>query len=248
MKKVFFIVGPARSGTTFLASLLEDSKLIYFEEPNSIWKYKNVNFDSDVLSSDDVSHKKSAFIRKYFISKAEKAGVDIVLEKTPSNCFRLDYVKAVFPEAKYIFVERNLGEIATSARKKWLYEVDPNTKRLFGDDRSHKKRQLVLMIKRFMDIPLVDMPLYLGKVFSELSFSLFGRKRKVWGPRYDGILSDVENLSEYEVCYKQAKLSYEAIYKFIKSLPAEDYVVVEYDEMTRDPDRVSSLVKKFMCI
>ena len=66
---ITFVIGPARSGTTFLVSLLKDEDIIYIDEPNPIWKYSNVKKNHDELEASDVTPKIAEYIRNFFYKK-----------------------------------------------------------------------------------------------------------------------------------------------------------------------------------
>jgi hypothetical protein len=47
-----------------------------------------------------------AYIRKFFSSKAE-AGKDFIVDKTLSNIFRIDFIREVFPESRFLHIVRD---------------------------------------------------------------------------------------------------------------------------------------------
>lgn len=242
--RVFIIVGAARSGTTFLASLIAGDDVCYIEEPNIIWMYRNASSKDDCLTADHASEKVIRYIRAQFSRKLRKSGASILLEKTPSNCLRLPFVHTVFPEAKFIFVERDIDDVAKSAYKKWTREEDANTEKLYGG--GHKRRQLLLMIKRFLSVSLLDVVYYMPKIYQELSFFFIGRKRVQWGPRYFGMTDDLKRLGIEELCFKQARECQDAAAEFRSGLSTNDYIVVSYDEVKRASDEVANKVRIFM--
>jgi hypothetical protein len=241
---IFIIVGAARSGTTYLASLITGDDVCYVEEPNIIWMYRNASSKDDCLTTDHASEKVIRYIRTQFSRKLRKSGAKTLLEKTPSNCLRLPFVRAVFPEAKFIFVERDIEDVAKSAYKKWTKEEDANTEKLYGG--GHKRRQFVLMFKRFLSVSLLDVVYYVPKIYQELSFFVIGRRRVQWGPRYFGMREDLKRLAIEELCFKQAQECQEAAAAFRSSLSKNDYIVVRYDEMKRASNEVTNKVRVFM--
>ncbi|MBU1833735.1 MAG: sulfotransferase [Gammaproteobacteria bacterium] len=244
--KVVIIVGPARSGTTFLASLIQGGSILYLEEPNLIWSYRNYNQDHDQLNKDDARNEVTQYIRKRFFGKLVRANKEILLEKTPATCLRLPFVEAIFPEAKYIFLERDVCQIANSAERKWLSEIDSNTKRIYGEGKNHRFRQVVLQAKKLFDAPLVDWVHYGKRIFSEMAFMLFGVRRRVWGPRYIGIKEDLKVSPINVVCKKQAEICLEMARSFRDELPPHKYIVVSYDDLKSKPLQVRDCVQGFM--
>ena len=229
--KIIFIIGPARSGTTFLANKLNLADTIYFNEPNHVWKHRLGYKKIEELSLKDVTDKARDYIRNYFFSKALRSGKEIILEKTPTNCLRLDYIYEIFPEAKFIFIKRKTDDIALSAYKKWTSEIDSNTKYIYSGNKNHKLRHFKEKFKLTLDIHPYDLLFYLPRAFSEIMFLLFGIKRKVWGPRYNNIFQDLELMSIKEVCLKQAKICQEKVEVFKSNIPDCRYAEVTFEDI-----------------
>jgi hypothetical protein len=219
---------------------------LYLEEPNLIWTYRNCSRYHDELNQQDASDKVSKYIRKRFSAKLKNSGKLILLEKTPANSLRLPFVKTIFSQARFIFLERDVSEIALSAECKWVSEVDNNTKKIYGDKKSHKYRQFTLQVKKFLDSPLVDWPFYAGKILTELAFLVLGVKRKVWGPRYKGMAGDLDKYSIGYVCHKQAEICIEKSRQFRDTLPEERYIIVDYSLLKKQPDLVKEKVFHFI--
>lgn len=185
--KSVIILGPPRSGTTLLGRIFSShASFSYVEEPNVIWRYKNwarlghEEFEVDDASADVVSH-----IRKNILRKAVNVGFgeNFLVEKTPANSLRPEFVKRIFPDGKYIVLMRHPDDVIPSIENKWLYESDSNAARL---NDMKVGRQIRLQAKKFTDISFSDLPFYFKVAFSEILFSIFGRKRRYWGPQYDG--------------------------------------------------------------
>ena len=121
LKKVnqpIFILGTGRSGTTLLGMLLSMHKSAsYLNEPKALWHsvfpYEDIigNYSSTKaryrLGADDVkagviknAHKLYGFYLRFL-------GSDRVVDKYPELIFRMEFVKAIFPDAKFLFIVRN---------------------------------------------------------------------------------------------------------------------------------------------
>ena len=96
---------------------------------------------------------KSAYRRKYF-NKAAK-DKEFMFEKTPANCLRIDFMKSIFPDAKFIFIERNKVDVIKSMVNKWRYEIDSNTTKIYNVG-SHKIRHFQSQLIRLKNAPLID--------------------------------------------------------------------------------------------
>jgi hypothetical protein len=106
---IAFLIGPARSGTTMLGyqTLSRHPDIEYWGEPVYLWRRGHVYNRYDNLNEEDLTSGLRDYLRKKFASKLEKSGKKLLVEKTPSNCFRIKYLQSVFPEAKFIYVTRD---------------------------------------------------------------------------------------------------------------------------------------------
>lgn len=113
-----FIVGMGRSGTTALGSVLSIHKDFgYLNEPKALWN--KVFPQDDVIGSYSVSPGQYRVLgsevgraeiiranRLYTVFK-KLVGAKIVLDKYPEILFRIEAIKKIYPNAKFIFISRN---------------------------------------------------------------------------------------------------------------------------------------------
>ena len=139
---IVFLVGCGRSGTTLLSSLIGScSNTHILNERRDLWHkvfpelniWDNINSVLDFKNS-EYNTKKNKKIRSVFFKEAERNKKNNILEKLPINCFRLNFINKVFPEAKFIVIKRNPLEVAASIEEKigkgnW-YGVNDNKLRL----------------------------------------------------------------------------------------------------------------------
>lgn len=118
-----FIVGCGRSGTTFFAqTLAKHSGVRYFNEPRAYWHLIDKRTD-DIglygpagtlqLNSSDVTQENLNFCHLFFPKMREKK-LPIIIDKTPSNVFRLNWLKQLYPGAKFINIVRNGNKVLSS--------------------------------------------------------------------------------------------------------------------------------------
>lgn len=121
-----FILGCGRSGTTILGKVLsKHGKITYLNEPRDLWS--SAYPETDVwtsnahtfggkihLSAADVDGGKSRRIRRMFRFESLISGRPVLIEKLPINNFRLGFIRAIFPKARYIHIYRNGLEVASS--------------------------------------------------------------------------------------------------------------------------------------
>jgi hypothetical protein len=143
-----FILGCGRSGTTILGTALsKHSQIVYLNEPRHLWfaAYPETDVWTTraaarggrlVLTAADANEQKSARLRRLFWLQSLVTRKPLVVEKLPINAFRLELLRAVFPEARFIHIYRNGLEVARSINR------DVERRHWFGANR-YKWQQLV---------------------------------------------------------------------------------------------------------
>ncbi|HEY9035791.1 MAG TPA: sulfotransferase [Pseudomonadales bacterium] len=127
-----FIVGCGRSGTTILGhTLAQHAAIAYLNEPRDYWAAAFPQSDIWTLAAPlragkleldaaDVNAKGRERIRRCFGYEQHRHGGNVLLEKLPENAFRLPFLHALFPDARYIHVWRHGVEVARSIENKIL--------------------------------------------------------------------------------------------------------------------------------
>ena len=128
LKKVHrpvFLIGTGRSGTTILGVVLSIHKEIGFlNEPKALWH--SAFGDEDLIGSYSshpghvelterhASNEVSRRMRRLYGAFLRFSGSGRVLDKYPELVFRTRFVKALFPDAKFLFLHRNGWDTCTS--------------------------------------------------------------------------------------------------------------------------------------
>lgn len=118
VKKPIFILGTGRSGTTVLGMVLSMHHDVGFlNEPKALWHA--VHPEEDIigsytrqsaryrLSAEEASVERVVDAHKLFGAYLTATMSERVVDKYPELIFRLPFVKAIFPDAKFIFLVRN---------------------------------------------------------------------------------------------------------------------------------------------
>ncbi|MCG3170762.1 MAG: hypothetical protein CALGDGBN_02330 [Pseudomonadales bacterium] len=124
-----FIVGLGRSGTTLLGVLLSVHRQVaYLNEPKALWHVvdprQDINGNYSAcggefrLGDKDVTPVLAAKGRRLFARYLRMVGGTTVVDKYPEMIFRVDYLKRIFPHAKFIFITRN-GRDAIASVATW---------------------------------------------------------------------------------------------------------------------------------
>lgn len=216
------VVGAARSGTTFVGELVaHHPDVAYWVEPKYVWEYAGRASGDDVRDADDATPGVRRYIRRRFARFAAAQGKPRFAEKTPSNCFRVPFVEAVLPDARYVHVVRDGRDVVFSALKKWT---------------SPPASDAVVRRLTSFEIPLRDLPRHAARALARVARNPWTRREwAVWGPRYPGIQADRARMSLLEVCAQQWVHSVSALRRDLAGIPPERVITVRYEELARDP-------------
>jgi len=136
IKQPLFIIGTGRSGTTILGILMSIHKNVGFlNEPKALWH--------SILPFEDVIGSYTRAQAKYRLDETD-ASLGVIrnahrlfgaylwtvrsgrlVDKYPELVFRVPFVKAIFPDAKFIFLVRN-GWDTCSSIEKWSKRLGVN--------------------------------------------------------------------------------------------------------------------------
>ncbi|MFN2489863.1 MAG: sulfotransferase [Actinomycetota bacterium] len=119
-----FIVSAPRSGSQLVYQILRTSKRLTSWRPSEaheVWEAEHHpalrRWTSNVLDESDLTPQAAARIRREFflVAGADKR----LLDKTPRNALRVPFVDAVFPDARYIFLQRDGRDNVNSLINAW---------------------------------------------------------------------------------------------------------------------------------
>lgn len=125
VKQPIFITGLGRSGTTILGILLSlHDRVGYLNEPKAIWHLidqrqdLNANYSARGgmyrLCAGDVTPQVRRKAHRMFSRYLALTGSDRLVDKYPELIFRIDYIRAIFPDAKCVFITRNGADAVPS--------------------------------------------------------------------------------------------------------------------------------------
>ena len=129
LKQPVFIIGCGRSGTTILGDTLAiHPSVTYLEEPRYIWT--RVYPETDVwstraagrggridLTEANCTPERSRRLANIFYCETVARGRPQLVEKLPTNSFRLRFLEVMFPDALYVNLLRNGLEVARSIER-----------------------------------------------------------------------------------------------------------------------------------
>jgi len=231
--RAVFLIGAARSGTKLVRDIIAEhhsvDKVPY--DINYIWRLGNGGLAHDELHPDLLTAKIQSRILKQ-IAKFSK-GAPILIEKTVSNCLRIPYLKAIYPDALFIHLIRDGLDVVESVYRQWIAAPDWN-----------------YIFRKAMSFPFLDAFGYAVRYGTLTVHKMLAKNSTpdIWGPRYDGILQDVKNMEIIEVCAVQWVRSVEKALRHIKKLPVEKCLTVRYEDFVEDPHSLLDLIGGFLGI
>lgn len=232
--QIVFLIGAARSGTRLLRDLLaehpEVDRVPY--DINYIWRLGNEHVPHDELSSEMATPEAARRVQKKVY--AYHAGGSVLIEKTVSNCLRIPFLLAIFPEARFIHLLRDGMDVIESAYRQWSAPPDWR-----------------YVLKKAAQFPFIDA---LGYAFNYTRQTLkrsFFKGRGIpeaWGPRYRGMDEDIRAKDLIEVCAIQWSRCVEQAWEHLSSLPEGYTLLVQYEELVREPLTQLQRIARFLQI
>jgi len=227
-----FIIGAARSGTTMLGEILEHHPdVAYWLEPKYIWRYGNAAAVNDIRRASEANDRIKRYIRKRFARFVKKKGAIRFVEKTPSNVFRIPFIDAVFPEARYIHILRDGRDVILSAHKKWT--TRPN------------RAALIRRLRR-MELPFSEWPQYfLSFVRDVPGRTLMPGKGFIWGPQFEGIKEYRAAHTVLETCARQWIESVDHATKALAEVSRDRVLTLSYEHFLASPETELKKILEF---
>ena len=223
LDRPIIIVGAPCSGTTFLGGTLGRHGLLAFaDEPRLVWRYGN-DHKCDMLSPQDAREDVRQYIRGYFANFVRDAGAQRLLEKTPSNSLRPEFVATVLPGCRFIHIMRSPIDAIVSMYSHWVDHA-------YGTEGIRPGR----LRKRMSEISLRQLRFYTKEVVYRLAPKRMARAlgQNVWGPRIPGIKGLLRDLEILDVCALQWRMCVETAVHFGRRLPSDRYMEVWLEDLS----------------
>jgi hypothetical protein len=218
IRSPILVVGSPRSGTTMLGNILgTHPDVAYWEEPRPIWSQGHAWRADDFLGEDDLTPAIARRIDRHFARYLAASGKSRFCEKTPSNCLRLRFIHALYPDARVIHLIRDGRAVAASMLR--MLEKPPDSGRV---------------VARLRETPWRDLPALVPVFFRDvMGLRLTGRK-PFWGPRPPGWREWLD-LPLHTMLARQWSVLARSARRDLELFPAENRLEIRYEDFVSAP-------------
>lgn len=221
LKSPIIVLGNFRSGTTLLQRVIASHPdIVELYEPVGLWLYADPARPHDEFTAAEASPSVKDYIRSQFLNFQEENSGKRIVEKTPHNILRIDFVRTIFPDAKFIYLVRNPFSFISSVELKW--QKPAGGKRIW---------------MRLTTTPITQIHHYVGKFFSQqFNKRVLGKKYlSIWGPRYDGISHDVAKEDLLTVIARQWARPVDKAEKELPNFTETQLLRLRYEDFVAEP-------------
>ncbi|HJQ80314.1 MAG TPA: sulfotransferase, partial [Lacipirellulaceae bacterium] len=219
------IIGAPRSGTNMLRDALtscDRAATWPCDEINAVWRHHNARFPSDELQPAQATRSVKRYVRRAFQRLAHRTGAKWIVEKTCANSLRVDFVRAIIPEAKFIFLVRDGYDVTASSMKRWTAPFDV---------------RYTLQKARY--VPLDDIAILAVRFVANRLYRIGRRDGRLssWGPTFDGMQEMVRERSLAEVCAEQWSRCVRNSAAALTAYRPDQVCFVRYETLVGNPQR-----------
>lgn len=235
MTQDVIIVGAPRSGTNMLRDVLTSVPGFGTwpcDEVNLLWRHGNRDHPDDELSAEHARSEVRDYLRRAFDKIRRREGAEVVVEKTCATSLRVEFTRAVFPDAKYVFITRDGLDAAASAMQRWNAPLD-----------------LGYTARKARFVPASDLPFY----GSRFLLSTIRRSRTPegevgtwWGPKPRDYRQIMATHSLDEVCLLQWQRCVDRSEEGLAGLGPDQLLHVSYEEFVADPVEETRSMLEFL--
>jgi hypothetical protein len=221
LKPPIILFGNTRSGTTIVQKVISTHPdIVEWYEPRTLWLYADPGRRHDEFDESDATDKVKRYIREQFLKFQKQHGNCVVMEKTPANILKIPYVRAIFPEATFLFIVRNPFSFISSVEMKWQR---PLTTKGIG--------------RRLQSTPITQLHHYAGRlIMQQLDKRVLQRKyMSLWGPRYKGMEQDLKTHKLLTVIARQWSVCSRKAEKDLALFDNGQVLRLRYEDFVADP-------------
>lgn len=239
LKPPVLIIGGTRSGTSMLSEWIGSAPgVVEWYEPNQLWRVGRAYGPDDAVRPEHATPGVKAWIRRKFLEFQEAHGGRRVIEKSPTNVFRVGFVREVFPEATLIHIYRDGRAVLSSQIEQY------DTFQSYTLTRSGT----IARIREMLGVvPFWQWPAYAPRFLEGLTRRYIRRKRGVswFGVRYPGWRADRGRMTRTQMIATQWVTSVEAAMADLSAFPPGSWLGLRYEEVVADPEKWFGTICEF---
>lgn len=221
LKPPIILFGNTRSGTSIVQKVVSThSDVVPWYEPRTVWLYADPGRPHDEFDATDATDEVKRYVREQFLKFQRQHGNRVVMEKTPANILKISYVRAIFPEATFLFIVRDPFSFISSVEFKWQRPV---SRKGIG--------------RRLKSTPVTQLHYYAGR-FIRQQFHKRVLRRKylaVWGPRYKGMAQDLKTHDLLAVIARQWSVCSRKAEEDLAMFGQGEVLRLRYEDFVEDP-------------
>lgn len=222
------IIGTHRSGTTWLGDVFGlHPDLAYWKEPRFVWSWGNYSKSDDLLTEHDATPRIIKHIHTTFANYVDKHQKTRLVEKTPSNCLRIPFIRAVYPHAKLVVLIRDGRSVVHST-----------------EERRQQGFRWRRALERMREVPITQWGAN-ARDIDRLVRKLMGKPAQIWGPRPPGWKEWVKSDPPSVVLAKQWSATMGQAMRDIRLLNEEQVCIVRYETLVTHPEREMRRILEF---
>jgi len=221
LKPPIILLGNTRSGTTIVQRLVSThANVVDWYEPRTLWLYADPGRDHDEFDERDATPRVKRYIRRRFAMFQKRHGDHTVMEKTPANILKIPHVRAILPEATYLFMVRNPFSFISSVEMKWQRPVSAKGIR-----------------RRLRSTPVRQLHHYAGRlVRDQVRTRILKRKYlNLWGPRYRGMDEDLRTHDLLTVIARQWAICSRKAAEDLSHFEEGEVLTFRYEDFVEEP-------------
>jgi hypothetical protein len=229
LKRPIILIGAGRSGTTVLGEILRvHPDVAFWSEPRPVWMYGHAYRGHHRLTRDDLSPRIARYIDRRFDAFRRAQGKSRFMEKTPSNCLRIPFIHALYPDCRIVNLIRD-GAASVRSRVEIAGRVtNPGT-----------------LVGRLKETPVWEWPAYVPLFFNTVFRSdVLGKPARYWGEQPPGWRALVDLPPHLIAAHQWTALVSRSI-EDGRALPSRNYLEIRFEDLLRESERTVSQVLEF---